>query len=133
MSNRQKPMTLMSFFCPKIPRRIEIFIEHANSPSLSKVWMSFLELFELVARKLALFAIFIYQVAFSRFFGGHCRFQPTCSVYAAECFKTLSVNKAFFYSIRRLLRCHPGGSYGYDPVPPCKQCSHQYNIKAIQS
>lgn len=93
--------------------------------------MSFLKLSELLARQLALFLILIYQVGFSRFFGGNCRFEPSCSVYAAECFRTLSVPKAFFYSIKRLLRCHPGGSYGYDPVPSSEQCSH-HHVKAIQ-
>lgn len=46
-----------------------------------------------------------------------CRFMPTCSGYALEALHT----HRFFYAnrliIRRLLRCHPWGSWGYDPVP----------------
>ena len=49
--------------------------------------------------------------------GAGCRFQPTCSAYAIECFRKLPLGKALFYSVRRLLRCQPWGGSGYDPVP----------------
>jgi putative membrane protein insertion efficiency factor len=46
-----------------------------------------------------------------------CRYRPTCSSYSIECFQTLSLGKAFYYSGKRILSCHPWGGSGYDPVP----------------
>jgi uncharacterized protein len=55
---------------------------------------------------------------------GHCRFSPTCSEYAKECFKSFSFAMALWYSTVRILRCHPFNKGGYDPVPPSllRQC-----------
>lgn len=47
-----------------------------------------------------------------------CRFQPTCSHYALEAFRTHSFFAAFSLSLRRIMRCHPFANGGYDPVPP---------------
>ena len=50
-----------------------------------------------------------------------CRFHPTCSEYALECFQTLPLHLALFRSLSRIFRCNPMHSGGYDPVhPPCK-------------
>lgn len=51
--------------------------------------------------------------------GSHskCRFTPTCSNYAIECFETYGVFKGFYLSFKRILRCNPLGKIGYDPVP----------------
>ena len=46
-----------------------------------------------------------------------CRFQPTCSQYALECFQRHPLFKAFLYTMKRLLRCHPFCAGGRDPVP----------------
>ena len=50
--------------------------------------------------------------------GCGCRFTPTCSHYALE---ALAAHGPFFgaaLATRRLLRCHPWGRAGHDPVPP---------------
>ena len=45
------------------------------------------------------------------------RFTPTCSQYAVEALQKHGVVKGLWLALRRLLRCHPWGGHGYDPVP----------------
>lgn len=77
---------------------------------------------------LAMGLIRVYQLVFSPmkyfFFGANagCRFSPSCSQYALECFKTLPLFRAIYLSIYRILRCNPWGGQGYDPVPGSKGC-----------
>ena len=58
-----------------------------------------------------------YQVCISPLKPATCRFTPTCSQYAIEAFKKYGPFKGFYLSARRILRCHPWGGSGYDPVP----------------
>lgn len=46
-----------------------------------------------------------------------CRFTPTCSQYALEAIMKHGPFKGLYLSVRRILRCHPWGGHGYDPVP----------------
>ena len=46
-----------------------------------------------------------------------CRFTPTCSEYMIEALKKYGTIKGLHLGIKRILRCHPKGKYGYDPVP----------------
>lgn len=46
-----------------------------------------------------------------------CRFTPTCSQYAVEALRKHGPVKGLWLTIRRILRCHPWGGSGYDPVP----------------
>lgn len=50
-------------------------------------------------------------------FGARCRHTPTCSEYAADAFRIHKLGRAFWLSFSRLVRCHPWGSSGFDPVP----------------
>lgn len=59
-----------------------------------------------------------YRWTLSPFVGWHCRFQPTCSAYALEALETHGAIVGGWLTLRRLLRCHPWGGWGYDPVPP---------------
>ena len=58
----------------------------------------------------------IYQITISPLIRGNCRFYPTCSNYSIESFQRFSFIKGFFLTTRRLLKCHPFGNSGYDPV-----------------
>lgn len=46
-----------------------------------------------------------------------CRFEPTCSVYAAEAIERHGARRGGLLAVKRLLRCRPGKPGGYDPVP----------------
>lgn len=73
--------------------------------------------FENVLKYFFQILVSLYRVAFSPFFGGACRFHPSCSCYAEDALKKFN----FFYAIKliliRLISCRPGGRSGYDPVP----------------
>ncbi len=62
--------------------------------------------------------IWIYQKVLSPLKTPSCRFTPTCSAYAKEAFLLHGIKKGAILTLKRILRCHPWGSYGYDPVPP---------------
>lgn len=46
-----------------------------------------------------------------------CRFTPTCSQYALEALRKHGPLKGSYLAVRRILRCHPWGGSGHDPVP----------------
>lgn len=46
-----------------------------------------------------------------------CRFNPTCSEYTIEAIKKYGTFKGLRLGFKRVLKCHPGGKKGYDPVP----------------
>lgn len=62
-------------------------------------------------------AIRLYQAALSPLMGGHCRFVPTCSEYAIGAYREHGPVRGTWLTARRLLRCHPWGGHGFDPVP----------------
>lgn len=46
-----------------------------------------------------------------------CRFMPTCSAYAEEAIERYGARRGGWIALKRILRCHPFGASGYDPVP----------------
>jgi putative membrane protein insertion efficiency factor len=70
-----------------------------------------------VAQRGALALIRAYKLLLSQQFAGSCRFLPSCSEYAAEAVGRFGVIHGSALALRRLSRCHPLGSSGYDPVP----------------
>ena len=68
-------------------------------------------------RRAALLLIRAYQLTFSAVLGRQCRYLPTCSDYAAEAVRRHGVWPGVWMAGARLCRCHPLGSWGYDPVP----------------
>jgi putative membrane protein insertion efficiency factor len=64
-----------------------------------------------------LLAIEAYRVTLSPLLGGFCRFQPSCSAYAAEAVRRHGARRGSLLALRRLLRCQPFHRGGFDPVP----------------
>lgn len=58
-----------------------------------------------------------YRFLLSPWLGYHCRFHPTCSVYAESAIERFGVLRGSFLALRRLLKCHPWHAGGLDPVP----------------
>ena len=57
-----------------------------------------------------------YRLLISPLLPPSCRFTPTCSEYAMQAIEKYGALRGFYLAIRRLLRCHPFHSGGYDPV-----------------
>jgi len=59
----------------------------------------------------------LYQLTLSPWLGRQCRYEPTCSHYAAEALQRFGVRRGVWLAAKRIGRCHPWGQSGYDPVP----------------
>ncbi|MCL2605756.1 MAG: membrane protein insertion efficiency factor YidD [Coriobacteriia bacterium] len=68
-------------------------------------------------RKVVIFLIRGYQQVISPLLPPTCGFIPTCSQYAVEAFSTYGIIKGGWLALRRILKCHPFHSGGYDPLP----------------
>lgn len=68
-------------------------------------------------RSLALLLLRLYQGLISPAFRGSCRHLPSCSEYAREAVERHGAARGLWLALRRLSRCHPLGTSGYDPVP----------------
>ena len=62
-------------------------------------------------------AIRFYQRALSPLMGPSCRFTPTCSEFAIGAIDRYGALSGGWLAVKRILRCHPFGGQGYDPVP----------------
>ena len=61
--------------------------------------------------------IVFYQRFLSPILPPSCRFTPTCSEYSRQAFMKYPFHKAFFLSLKRILKCHPFHPGGFDPLP----------------
>ena len=68
-------------------------------------------------RTVLIYLVRAYQVVLSPFWGGACRFEPSCSEYMIGALKVHGALKGTILGLWRILRCHPFGAHGYDPVP----------------
>ena len=64
--------------------------------------------------------VYIYKYGISPYTPASCRHIPTCSEYAVQAIKIHGPFKGFILTARRISKCHPWGTHGYDPVPPKK-------------
>lgn len=63
------------------------------------------------------FLIGLYRRFISPMLPPHCRFSPSCSEYAIEAIQKHGAVKGLWLGAKRIFRCNPFGSHGYDPVP----------------
>jgi len=72
--------------------------------------------------RLLIAIIRVYQLTLSRLIlvavGPVCRFEPSCSRYAAACLEGHGALRGSLLSVKRLCKCHPFHPGGYDPPPP---------------
>lgn len=50
-------------------------------------------------------------------FHGYCKHVPTCSEYTKQAILQYGTIKGCTLGIKRILKCNPFGTFGYDPVP----------------
>ena len=62
-------------------------------------------------------AVRLYQLVLGPWWGGRCRFTPSCSSYAIEALERHGAWRGSWLGARRLSRCHPWCPGGHDPVP----------------
>lgn len=88
-----------------------------------------------ILNRIFLALIDLYRLVVSPLLPGRCRFYPSCSAYARECFEALPPHRALVKSVWRILRCNPWNEGYFDPVFPeqkpgqdhgesCSQPSH---------
>jgi len=65
---------------------------------------------------LLVWGIRLYRLCLSPYLPNACRFHPTCSEYAIQALRSRGPLRGSFLALRRLLKCHPLGPHGFDPV-----------------
>lgn len=75
------------------------------------------KLLQKLAQRIFILPIRLYQATLSPLLGTHCRHVPSCSQYAIDAISEWGVLKGIWLGIKRIARCHPWGTSGYDPVP----------------
>jgi len=85
--------------------------------SLGKALAALSHLLTQLLSKSMLALIWFYRTAISPLKPPTCRFTPTCSQYAIEAIKKHGPLKGSWLALKRILRCHPFGGSGFDPVP----------------
>ncbi|MHA7177832.1 membrane protein insertion efficiency factor YidD [Arthrobacter sp. Sr24] len=68
-------------------------------------------------RNILIIVLKLYRRAISPIYGQVCRFFPSCSAYALEAVTVHGAVKGTWFSLLRVLRCHPWSAGGLDPVP----------------
>ena len=70
-----------------------------------------------VLSMILLFLIYLYQYLISPLIPARCRYTPTCSNYSKECIIKYGPFQGSLLTLKRILKCHPWGGSGHDPIP----------------
>ena len=68
-------------------------------------------------RRVLILLVRAWQIGPSAVMAPTCRFAPSCSAYAIEALDRHGAFRGGWLTLKRLLRCHPWGGSGFDPVP----------------
>ena len=79
-----------------------------------------LQMVKNIVVKLMVGLVRVYQLLISPLLGSNCRHAPTCSQYTIEAIREWGPVKGTWLGMKRISRCHPWGTHGYDPVPKKK-------------
>ena len=99
-------MCIRDSFCRSGGESEEVAVSYSGKIGMKKI-LSYL----------LLLPVYFYRGYISPMTPPSCRFVPTCSEYAIEAIKKHGPFKGLYLAVRRILRCHPWGGSGYDPVP----------------
>ena len=69
-----------------------------------------------IGAKCIIYLIDIYKYLISPVLGNNCRFLPTCSEYTKDSIIKFGLVKGCWLGLKRILKCHPWGKGGYDPI-----------------
>ena len=69
-----------------------------------------------IGAKCIIYLIDIYKYLISPLLGNNCRFLPTCSEYTKDSIVKFGLVKGCWLGLKRILKCHPWGKGGYDPI-----------------
>ena len=80
-----------------------------------------------IIRKIFIFIVRIYQLVLSPLLPPSCRHTPTCSSYMIQAINQWGAMKGGWLGLKRIGRCHPWGTSGYDPVPKKQSLKDKQN------
>lgn len=83
----------------------------------------------IILKFLVLLPVRLYQGMISPFFPASCRHEPTCSAYMVQAVNEWGALKGFWMGLKRLGKCHPWGTNGYDPVPDNPEKDNDFRSK----
>lgn len=83
----------------------------------AKFWQQLLKICRRIVALPLILLIRFYQTCISPLTPPSCRFTPTCSQYGLEALRKYGLFKGSWLTFKRIMRCHPWGGSGYDPVP----------------
>ena len=69
-----------------------------------------------VSANILIVMVWVYRGTFGLVMGGYCRHQPTCSQYMIDAVRKYGPWRGGWRGIKRVCRCHPWGTWGYDPA-----------------
>ncbi len=73
-----------------------------------------------ILSQIAILPVRVYQKFLSPLLPPSCRYQPTCSQYMIDAINEWGPLKGIWLGLKRIVRCHPWGGHGHDPVPSKK-------------